>query len=125
MQLFKGFVDNNEIPDVGSYIEAFSKDFEALFKIHNFTIQKPVIPREVKKQIFLIRNQRLKEKEEDLRRQGDSDESEEEDEEEEKKEEEDEGVKRIVKETEKEKELEKLEENIASVAYNQNIFVRS
>jgi len=33
-------VVNNETPDVGSYIEAFSKDFKALFKLHPFVIEK-------------------------------------------------------------------------------------
>ena len=40
LQLFRNFVVNNDTPDVGSYIEAFSKDFEALFRLHPFVIEK-------------------------------------------------------------------------------------
>ena len=40
LQRFKNFVINNDTPDVGSYIETFSKDFEALFKLHPLVIEK-------------------------------------------------------------------------------------
>jgi hypothetical protein len=78
MQLFKGFVDSNITPDVGSYIEAFSKDFEALFKIHNFTIQKPLIPSEMKRTILHLKEEKQLEKDKDVKIKNESSESEEE-----------------------------------------------
>lgn len=122
MQLFKGFVDNNDIPDVGSYIEIFSRDFEALFKIHNFTIQKPLLSIDMKKKIIAIKEQHQKQKEEELKRLRELDE-EEEDEEEEIQENQEQGVKRIKQEDDLDEGI--FDEYADSIPYAKNVSVSS
>jgi hypothetical protein len=123
VQLFKGFVQNNDIPDVGSYIEAFSKDFEALFKIYSFTLNRTQIPGEMKAKIKMIKEERKKKLDEELKLREDSDVSEEENDMEEVEEEEKiEGVKRIEKEN-KDSKMQLIDENEHNVAYSKNVFV--
>jgi len=119
MQLFRGYVDKNETPDVGSYIEAFSKDFEALFKIHNFTIHRPQISSEMRFKISSAKEKALKEQ--ILKQDSDASEEEDEDEDEDEEEKKDEGPKRIEKA--------KIESEVVhdgntdNVAYYKNVFV--
>lgn len=119
MQLFKGFVNNNDIPDVGSYIEIFSRDFEALFKIHNFTIQKPLLSIDMKKKILMIKEQHQKQKDEELKRLRELDESEEE--EEEVQEIQEQGVKRIKQEEDPDEGI--FDEYADSIPYAKNVSV--
>ena len=73
LQLFKNFVINNEAPDVGSYIETFTKDFEAIFKLHPFVIEKPHLYAEEPKAVKEVEEVKEEDKENDSYESKDSD----------------------------------------------------
>lgn len=69
LQLFKKYTRENIIPDIGSYLELFARDFELLFKIHSFNIARERLPRNIKKRILTFKDQLKIEREEEIKRQ--------------------------------------------------------
>jgi hypothetical protein len=53
--MFNSYLQSNDIPGVGSYIELFAKDFEALFRVHSFSIIRDKLPLEMRKKIILAK----------------------------------------------------------------------